>query len=91
MWAFHTWVGIDDFLVLARSSRINRIVILKSGGGLPCFASSWSLVPSHVFLSKTLLDCFRFPIIVSNPPPVLDYPSTKLAEHGFGSDDGNLP
>ena len=78
-------------MVLARSSRVNRIVALKSGCRLPCFASSWSLVPSHVFLGKTLLDGLRFPIIVSNPPSVLNHSGTKLAEHGLCSDDGNLP
>ena len=91
IWAFHVWVCVDDFLVLARSSRVNRIVVLKGGCRLPCFASSWSLVPSHVFLGKTLLDGLRFPIIVSNPPSVLNHSSTKLAEHGLCSDDGNLP
>lgn len=77
--------------MLAGSSSVNRIGVLKGGSGLPCFASSRSLVSGHVFLRKTLLYSLRFPIIVSDPPSVLNHPSTKLAEHGLGGDDGDLP
>ena len=90
IWAFHSWVCIYDFLVLARSSRVNRITVFQSRGRLPCFASSRSLVPSHVFLGKTLLYSLRFPIVVSNPPSVLNHPSTELAEHGLCGNDGYL-
>lgn len=91
IWTFHSWVCVDDFLMLTRSSSINRVIVLESGSRLPCFASSWSLVSGHVFLRKTLLYRLRFPVIVSYPPSVLDHPSTELAEHGFCSDDGDLP
>ena len=77
--------------MLSRSSSVNRVVIFKSGGRLPCFASSWSLVSGHVFLRKTLLYSLRFPIVVSYPPSVLNHPSAKLAEHRLCSDDGDLP
>ena len=91
MWAFHTGVCVDDFLVLTRSSGVDGIAVFKSGGRLPCFASSRSLVPRHIFLCETLLYSFCFPIIVSDSPPVLYHPSTKLAKHGLCSDDGDLP
>ena len=91
VWAFHAWVRIDDFLMLTRSSGVDRVAALKSRGRLPCFASSWSLVSRHVFLGKTLLDGLGFPIIVSDPPSALNHPSTKLAKHGLRSDDGDLP
>ena len=77
--------------MLARPSSVNRVVVFKSGGGLPCFASSWTLVSGHVFLRKTLLYSLRFPIIVSDPSSALNHPSTKLAEHRLCSDDGDLP
>ena len=77
--------------MLARSSSVNRIGVLKGGRCLPCFASSRSLVSGHVVLRKTLLYSLRFPIIISDPPSVLDHPSTELAEHGLCSDDGDLP
>ena len=91
IWAVHRWVRVDDFLVLARSARINGIVVLKGGSRLPCFACPWSLITSHVFLRKPLLYSLRFPVIVSDPPPVLNHPGTKLSKHGLGSDDGDLP
>lgn len=91
IWAFHSWVGIYDFLLLARPSRVNRIIVFKSRSRLPCFASSWPLVPSHVFLGKTLLYGLCLPIIVSDLSSVLNHPSPKLAKHGLCSDDGNLP
>lgn len=91
IWAFHSWVCIYDLLLLARPPRVNRIIVFKSRSRLPCFTSSWSLVPSHVFLGETLLYGLRLPIIVSDLSSVFNHPSPKLAKHGLCSDDSDLP
>ncbi len=90
--AFHGRVGVDDILRMTIYSRDERsLTRLRSCCSLLCFGSSRTLVARQIFLSEALFDGFRFPIIVSNPPPSFKHSRTELTEHRLGGNDGNLP
>lgn len=80
--ALHCLRVVNDVLRVTVCSWIDGIVrVFKSCSGFPCFCSSRALVACHIFLGKSLLDRFAFPVIVSNTSSTLNHPSTKLPEH----------
>ncbi len=80
-------VAIND--VLVPEGGRTHIHCLCSGG-IPCFCGSWSLLPGQVFLGESLLPCFGFPVVVTDPSTVLHHSAAELTKHGFGGHDGNL-
>lgn len=82
-------VAVDDVLMLTEGGRTDIHCLCRCG--VPCFGGSWSLFASQIFFGESLLPCFGFPIVITNPSSVLHHSAAELSEHGFGRDDGNLP
>lgn len=58
---------------------------------IPCLGGSRPLVASHVVLCEALLSRLALPVIVSDPPSLIDDSGSKLTKHRLRSDDCDLP
>ena len=88
----HRRIGVYDILLRTVARWDERILAGFCGRScVPCFGGSRTLVTRHVLFSKTLLDSFGFPIVISHPTTSFDDSRSKLTEHRFGRHNRDLP
>lgn len=75
-------IAVNNLAVMAKHRR--SISSGFCGGCVSGLRPSRSLFACEIVLSKTLLSCFRFPIIVSNSSSIYNHSATELAKHGLG-------
>ena len=82
-------ITVDDIgMLVQRSSIVSRFCSCS----IPCrLCTPRPLLTGQVLFCKTLLPGFGFPIVITNASSVLNDPTAKLAKHGFGCDNRDLP
>lgn len=59
-------------------------------GSFTAFGASRPLLSSQIIFGEALLPSLTLPVVIADPSSVNDDSTSKLAEHGLGSDDGDL-
>lgn len=72
-------ISIVDILVDKASSLFVASSVERRS--ISCLRGSRPLVASHVVLRETLLSRLVLPVIISDPPSVIDNPGSKLTKH----------
>ena len=79
---------VDNIWVVAEGS----LFLLGLCGCFPRgFGATGSLLASQIFLSEALLPCLGLPIVITDAATIHNDAASKLTEHRFGGNDGDLP